>query len=263
VELAGRHATVKITGNAVPYEGLPTTSIAGNFDYQITDAAKRIQAYNVPMQVHVRTQTAKASTTGTTTTTIRLTAHGLNTGDLVVNTTRSTARIVTKVDANTLTVAEISGQTVGDLFDLYPTVTTGFELHPLEGLVRFETATTRVVRVTGAYLPVTTLGYAHEYTRRDHCDLHDVSKFGDTFRRRLPGILTGSGTLSDWDVESTYFSDKLEEDDVFVIEFVAAAGVAPVRCYAYIESNELRGAITGVQDSVVSFITTKEFTVRK
>jgi len=65
---------------------------------------------------------SKASVTGTTTTTIKITAHGLSTGDYIVNVTRSNAlRQVTKVDANTLTVTAITSQTVGDSFLIYGT----------------------------------------------------------------------------------------------------------------------------------------------
>jgi hypothetical protein len=52
---------------------------------------------------------------GTTTTNITWTAHGLSTGDWIVNTTRSnTARQITKVDANNFTVQAVPSQTNGD-----------------------------------------------------------------------------------------------------------------------------------------------------
>ncbi len=52
---------------------------------------------------------------GTTTTNITWTAHGLSTGDWIVNTTRSNAvRQITKVDANNFTVQAVASQTSGD-----------------------------------------------------------------------------------------------------------------------------------------------------
>jgi len=53
---------------------------------------------------------------GTNTTTLKLTLHGLETGDYIINSSRSnTVRIVTKVDVNTVTVSAIVGQIVGDV----------------------------------------------------------------------------------------------------------------------------------------------------
>lgn len=70
--------------------------------------------------------TTKTAGTDTTTTTLKITAHGLKTGDIVTNNTRSQTRYVTVVDVNTLTVASITGQTAGDVIAcntrIYPSV---------------------------------------------------------------------------------------------------------------------------------------------
>jgi len=81
------------------------------------------------------TQTYKTSTqdvaeTGTTETNITMTAHGLQTGDYIVNTTRGNAiRQVTVVDANNVTVASVTGQTSGDVIDKYTGVTINITLN--------------------------------------------------------------------------------------------------------------------------------------
>ena len=52
---------------------------------------------------------------GTTTTNIKVVAHGLQNGDNIVNTSRSNAkRAITVVDADNFTVDAITGQTAGD-----------------------------------------------------------------------------------------------------------------------------------------------------
>jgi len=57
---------------------------------------------------------------GTTTTNIKITAHGLATGDHVVNTTRSNAvRLITKVDNDNFTVQTVTGQTNGDTITFF------------------------------------------------------------------------------------------------------------------------------------------------
>lgn len=62
---------------------------------------------------------------GTNTTTINATAHGLSTGDHIVNRTRSNAvRQVTVVTANQFTVEAVPSQTNGDTFSKFATVVT-------------------------------------------------------------------------------------------------------------------------------------------
>lgn len=64
---------------------------------------------------------SKTAGTGTTTTNINITAHGLSTGDMIVNITRGNAkRLVTVVDSNNVTVSAITSQTAGDEIRIYP-----------------------------------------------------------------------------------------------------------------------------------------------
>lgn len=65
---------------------------------------------------------------GTTTTTIVATAHGLSTGDYIVNRTRSNAvRQVTVLTANTFTVDAVTSQTNGDTFSKFIELNVGVE----------------------------------------------------------------------------------------------------------------------------------------
>lgn len=57
-----------------------------------------------------------AAESGTSTTAIKMTAHGMETGDYIINSSRSNAvRQITKVDANSVTVLAVAGQTSGDV----------------------------------------------------------------------------------------------------------------------------------------------------
>jgi hypothetical protein len=71
---------------------------------------------------------------GTSTTTIKITNHGLNNGDNITNVTRSLSRAVTVVDANTVTVTAITGQVAGD------TITSPFFKHYYVGDINDNTA---------------------------------------------------------------------------------------------------------------------------
>lgn len=64
---------------------------------------------------------SKTAEAGTTTTNIKITGHGLSTGDMIVNITRGNAkRLVTVVDSNNITVSAITSQAAGDEIRIYP-----------------------------------------------------------------------------------------------------------------------------------------------
>lgn len=75
----------------------------------------------IKLDDNTSTDTCEASTN---TTTINATAHGLATGDWIVNRTRNAARQVTVVNANQFTVLEVTGQTSGDTFSKFATSKT-------------------------------------------------------------------------------------------------------------------------------------------
>jgi len=131
-----------------------------------------------------------------------------------------------------------------------------YTLERLNGKVIFATANAGrgPITIDCAYLPATTVAYAHEFTLQKGCDILQVSKFCDEYKRKLGGQKFASGTLSHWDVEDPYFSLALAENKIVVIEFKSHPDDKPERVYAMFESNELKAAVAGMQDAVVSFI---------
>jgi len=114
-EVAGKDYAIFISGALIPFTGEATTS-TGDLAYQITDPAKQVFDRTAPISVHLFTGT-DTTEAGTNTTNIKMTAHGLATGDLICNTSRSNAyRIVTKVDNDNVTVSSVTGQTTGMKF---------------------------------------------------------------------------------------------------------------------------------------------------
>jgi hypothetical protein len=113
------------------------------------------------------------------------------------------------------------------------------------------------VRV-GNYLPMSTAAYAHAHTFRRGVDLHLIPAYGATHKKRLPGLKFASGTLSQWDVESSYFHDALTAGEPIVLEFRAESTGEPRRVWALLESDEMRSAIESPQDEIVTFISTDE-----
>jgi len=118
---------------------------------------------------------------------------------------------------------------------------------------------TEEIRVkTGNYLPMSTATYAHEFSYSRGVELPEVTPFGATHKNRLAGLKFASGTLSQWDATSEYYTDALVAGDPVVIEFLYETGADPVRVWALLESVEMAAAIADPQNQVVSFISTDE-----
>lgn len=254
---SGKKALIKVSGTTTAFTGEATTNVGGdNKTYQITDTTKRILDKDVPPSVYSLNGTG-AATTGTTTTTIKLTAHGLNTGDAIINTTRSNAfRTVTKVDADTLTVTAITGQVSGDTIAKYPKVTTGYTINTLSGSAIFDTATARTIRISGSYLPMSTAAECKEYSITINGELLDKTAFQSDWVQKIQGLKSAEGSLSRWLDIDTYFIDSLLSGNPVVIEMYAQDTLEPDRIWAIINSNEMSTAVDGLNEEAVSFEST-------
>jgi hypothetical protein len=145
--------------------------------------------------------------------------------------------------------------------DTAPTVLDGgvettedYTVNYLNGTITFESEDTRVITVTGKYLPMTTAAYAHATTHSKMCDMADVTAFGDTYKNRMATIKSASGTLSQFNVEDETYSDALVAGVPIVLEILSATGDEPDRYWALLESDEVQAAIDGVQDEVIGWV---------
>jgi hypothetical protein len=254
-EVAGRSCVIKISGAAVVFTGEATTQGGGNTTYQITDTSK--QVLDREEQIHVLVKgTNDTAESGTTTTNLKLTAHGLATGDVIINTSRANAkREVTYVDANNVTVATVTGQTTGDTIEVYKEPAAGsYTLNRLNGKATFGTALSRTVLMSGKYLPMSTAAYANKMSRADQVDILDKTKFGSTSRERLAGLLSASGTFSQFDVTDTTYLAALTAGDPIVIEDRTEAAGEPNRTWALLDSDAVDAAVGELQNEIISWV---------
>lgn len=252
-ELIGTNVAIKVSGTPVAMIGEPTSS-GDNINYQITDTAKQVLDRMATIRVLLK-GTNDAAEAGTTTTNLKMTAHGLQTGDVIINTTRSSAkREVTRVDADNVTVSAVTGQTTGDTIEVYLQQTPDkyASLKKIMGKVTFLSATARTVLISGNYLPLSTAAYAISLSRDRGCDLLESTKFGDTNKARVAGLLYGSGTLTHIDVTDTVFDDALVAGTPVVIQNTDAAA-ADDRVYAMLESVAMQAAVEGLIQKVVGW----------
>jgi len=105
----------------------------------------------------------------------------------------------------------------------------------------------------GNYVPMTTVAYAHSYSLAKAANLREVPRFGDTHKRRIVGLKTASGTLSQWDIETDFFHDVLTAGNPLVIEFIPSSVSNMIRIWAMLDRVEMIAAVENPQDQRVSF----------
>jgi len=259
-ENAGKNTVIKISGTASALLGEPTTSVAGNLVYQITDADKQVLDYASAVLV-LKKGTNDAAESGTNTTNIKMTGHGLVTGDVIINTTRSNAkRSVTRVDADNVTVLAVTGQTTSDTIEVYKTeASTAYVLSRLCGKVTYPSATARVILISGMYFPMSVAAYASSASVDRSCKLLDQSYFGMDYVGRIAGGFSASGSLNDFDVADTIYSDALMAGNAVVVEIRDTAGTAPDRFYALLENTSVKVAVESLTEQNISWQSTKDY----
>lgn len=193
-ELAGKLATIKVSGEATVFPAEATTT-TDDKTYQITNAAKRV----------------------------------------------------------------LDRDTTPTVLDGGIATTEDYTINKLSGVITFETVdVSRVITVTGKYMPMSTATYAHNFSYSRGVDLQDVTAFLATHKNKIASTKFASGTLNQFDVTSTYYADALTAGDPVVIEFLDTATSEPIRCWALLEGAEMQAAIESPQDQIVTFISTDE-----
>jgi hypothetical protein len=255
-EVAGKDCVLKISGAAVAFVGEATTMSGTNTKYQITDASKRVLDRTETIHVLVKgsNDTAEA---GTNTTNIKMTAHGLNVGDVIINTSRANAKreVLVRVDADNITVAAITSQTTGDTIEVYAQAAAAtYSLNRLNGMATFTSAASRTVLISGSYLPMTTAAYAQNSSDSRACDMLEANEFGLTHKKRVAGLLSASGTLSQLNMVDTTYSNALTAGVPIVIEISTSSTAEPNRYWALLESDEIAAAVESLQNETVSWV---------
>lgn len=135
-----------------------------------------------------------------------------------------------------------------------------YKLNRLNGTITFETTDeTREVTVDCTYLPLVKVAEAYTVSYTEGVDLHEIPRFGDEFKRRIPGLKYASGSLTQWDILDSTFTDALTSGNPVLIEYKHSVTGKTNRLFALLESVEMTAAIDNPQEESVSFISTDEF----
>jgi hypothetical protein len=237
---AGYNSKVELTGTAVSFVG-EAVSTSDDTTYQITDTAKQVLDRTATISVHKQSSTGNAAEAGTTTTNVTITGHGLVTGDLIVNTTRSNAkRIITKVDDDNFTVAAVTSQTSTDSIDFYPTESaSSYTLNRLFGKVTYGSSTSRTILISGSYLPLVEVAQAKETEFTLTSGTEDVTVFGDTWVKKAYTINDFSASISDFYQDDTFREYIVDKELKVYTYYINRASTSYLRAWVIVNSDSV------------------------
>lgn len=248
----GRAIMVKIPGTATAMVGEATTESVSTKIYTITATAKQVLEPDTEIVVHKYLADHAAEAT-TSTTNIKVTSHGLVNGDLIINHTRSHAkRIVTRVDADNFTVSAVTSQVAGDTIEFCKKeLSSGYVLNRLAGTITYAGAATRVLYVTGNYLPLSEIGGAKEISIGLTADNQDTTIFGKTFICREQGLKDISVSLSGFYLTGGNLAFLTGDKNVLIEFYIDRTSTWHIRLWSRMSSDEISGAVDGVVEESI------------
>ena len=104
----------------------------------------------------------------------------------------------------------------------------------------------------GEYVPMSNVAQAHSYTFSKNNDLLEATRFLDVAKRRIESLKDITGTLSDWDISSSFWYDILTAGNPLVLRFYLDA-TEFLMMWALLDSVAMSAAIDSPQEVSVSF----------
>lgn len=251
---AAKSVLIKIPGTAVAFVGEATTETATV--YQITSATKRVIEADCDVSVHLydADDTAEASTD---TTNIYMTGHGLSTGDLIINSSRSnTARIVTRVDDDHITVAAVTDQQSGDTIKKANIISSSdYTLNRLEGKVTYGSGGDTIY-ITGNYLPLSIVASSNSFELNMERNNEDATIFktgGADFVIREALLLDLNGSLGGFMYDEAYYDYLVTNDDIVVFELTLDGTNIDAKWWGKLNTDNISAEVNGVVEESVEF----------
>lgn len=139
------------------------------------------------------------------------------------------------------------------------TVSSGFDVKRISGEIVFTEEQAGAVTVSASYLPLTIAAECYEYSFTMDAESRDTTAFGMDYKRREPGLRSGSGSLSQWFELDRYFINALLSGKPVVIEMYPGANVSPDRVFALLDSDEVSAAVADSLNESVSFSTKEKW----
>lgn len=248
----GKSVKIKLPGTPTAMVGEATTEDVTTKIYQITDTAKQVLEFDGTISVHKYSEDDEAEAL-TNTTSIIMTAHGLVSGDLIINASRSDAkRIVTYVSDNEVTVAAVTDQASGDVIEKYPTeAAADYTLNRLEGKVTYAAADTRVIYISGNYLPLAEMAAGKEFTLTLSGNNEDTTVFGKNFICRTQTLKDVTMSISGFYLTDD-LKDYIDDDEIVIVElYINRDSTWHAKLWSRMSSEEISGGVDGVLEEAI------------
>jgi len=96
--------------------------------------------------------------------------------------------------------------------------------------------------------------YANSSSTSKAVDIIETPEFQATAKKRIAGMKSASGTLSQFDMTDATYSNALNAGVPIVIENRTAIGNLPDRFWALLDKDEVAAAVEGVQNETISWV---------
>lgn len=138
------------------------------------------------------------------------------------------------------------------------TVTSGYTIDRLFGKVKFSSPLqpSDTVTITGQYLPMADAAQAYQFTLTSNVLGEESTVFGQKYVSREVVGRDHSVSFTQWLVVDNDWIDKLQADNIVVVEIKMGAGIR--RMWAVIAADEISGQVRSLQSEALQFQGTQD-----
>ncbi|HEX6956262.1 MAG TPA: hypothetical protein VF156_15415 [Agromyces sp.] len=130
--------------------------------------------------------------------------------------------------------------------------TNTYTWDPAGGLVKFNSVMGAVtVTVDFSYLPITKVAGAKEWSLDMDTDLLEATTFGDSWKRRVPGVKDATGSFNDWWVDSSFLSQLGTR--LGLVLYTDFANNLRYECFGWLKGESISSAVDGLVEDELSF----------
>ena len=156
---------------------------------------------------------------------------------------------------HTATKRVLDRYTVPTVYDGGVQTIEDYTINYLNGKITFSTVDAdRVITISGKYVPLTTAAYAYEASHSKAVDIHEVTPFQVTHKKRKAGLKSASGSLSDFNIEDMTYENALTAGVPVVLEIRAINTEEPSRYWILLNQKELSAAVSGMQNQKITWV---------
>lgn len=135
-----------------------------------------------------------------------------------------------------------------------PAATTAYTIQYVGGVVTFTSANaagTQVRLHTGAYVPVSQCGQAHEWTLDPQVALVDTTSFGQTWKQFTPVMKDATIKISRYWLDSFFLTNM--GDKLVVALYTDQPNNKRFACFAFLKQDSVKNLLAGVMEEDLSF----------